>query len=93
MEPIGYPIYPFAVESYVRLGMEEIELLGRLGKEAEEAGRGVSKSGYEASPIGELRASLCRGNYYMYREAWCLLAQVAGREFRAGADRPTDEVA
>jgi hypothetical protein len=81
LEPNGYPFFPFAVESY-----------GLLGKEAEEAGRRVSKSGFVASAIRELSVGLCRGNDYMYRAAWGLLAQVTGQGFRAGADRPTDEV-
>jgi hypothetical protein len=67
LEPNGYPFYPFAVESYACLGKDGIDLLGRLGKDAEEAGRGVSKSGFLASAIRELSVGLCRGNYYMYR--------------------------
>jgi hypothetical protein len=58
------------VESYGRLGKDAIDLLGRLGKEVEEAGRGVSKSGFVASAIRELSVGLCRGNYYMDRAAW-----------------------
>jgi hypothetical protein len=61
-------------------------------KEAEEAGRGVSKSGFVATAIRELSVGLCRGNCYTYRAAWGLLAQVTGHGFCAGADRPTDEV-
>jgi hypothetical protein len=49
-------------------------------------------TGYVASAIRELSVGLCRGNYYMYRAAWGLLAQVTGHGFRAGANRPTDEV-
>jgi hypothetical protein len=92
LEPNGYPFYLFAVESYGRLGKDAMDLLGRLGKEAEEAGRLVSKSGYVASVVREHSVGLCRGNYYVYRAAWGLLAQVTGHEFRAGAEHPTDEV-
>jgi hypothetical protein len=80
------------VESYGRLSKDAIDLLGRLGKEAEEAGRGVSKSGFVASAIRELSMGLCRGNYYMSRAAWGLLAQVTGHGFRMGTDCPSDEV-
>jgi hypothetical protein len=70
-----------------------IDLLGRLGKEAEKLRRrGVSKSGFAASAIRELSVGLCRGSYYMYRAVWGLLAQVTGHGFCAGAGRPTDEV-
>jgi hypothetical protein len=80
------------VESYGCLGKDAIDLLGRLGKEAEKAGHGVRKSGFVASAIRELSLGLCRGNYYMYRAAWGLLAQVTWHGFRAGADRLPDAV-
>jgi hypothetical protein len=68
LEPNGYPFYPFAVESYGRLVKNAIDLLGRLCKEAEWAGRRVSVSGIVASAIRELSVGPCRGNY-MYRVA------------------------
>jgi hypothetical protein len=76
---------------FAGLGKDAIDLLGHLGKEAEEAGRRVSKSGFESSVLRELSVGLCRGNYYMYCVVWGL-TKVTGHAFRAGADRPTDEV-
>jgi hypothetical protein len=60
--------------------------------EAEEAGRKVSKSGFVAAAIQELRVGLCRCNYQMYRALLGLLAGVSGHGFRECAARPTDEV-
>jgi hypothetical protein len=74
------------------LGKPAIIFLRQLGKEAEEAGRKVSKSGFVAAAIRELSVGLCRGNYQMYRASLGLLAGVSGRGFREGAAHPTKEV-
>jgi hypothetical protein len=35
---------------------------------------------------------LCKGNYLMHRASLGVLAGVAGRGFRPGADRPVEDV-
>jgi hypothetical protein len=91
LDPNGYPFILFLVESYGRLGKPAISFLGQLGKEAEEAGRKISKSGFVAAAMRELSVGLCRGNYQMYRASLGLLAGVSGRGFREGAAHPTEE--
>jgi hypothetical protein len=66
LEPNGYPFIPFSVETYGRLGKPAISFLVQLGKEAEEAERKVSKSGFVAAAIRELSVGLCLGSYQMY---------------------------
>jgi hypothetical protein len=92
LEPNGYPFIPFSVETYGCLGKPAISFLGQLGKEAEVAGRKVSKSGFVAAAIPELSAGLCQGNYQMYRALLGLLSGVSGRGFREGAAHPTEKV-
>jgi hypothetical protein len=92
LEPNGYPLIPFSIETYGRLGKPAISFLGQLGLslEAKEAGRMVSKSGFVAAAIRELSVGLCRGNYQMYGASLGLLAGVSGRGFREGAAHPTE---
>jgi hypothetical protein len=53
LEPHGFP---FIVQSYGRLGKPVISLIGRLGIQAEEGSRFVSKSGFMASATREISA-------------------------------------
>jgi hypothetical protein len=90
--PNEYPFSPFSVETYGRLCKPAIIFLGQLGKEAEEAGHKVSKSGFVAAAIQELSAWLCRGNYQMYRALLGLLAGVSRRGFRERAAHSSEEL-
>jgi hypothetical protein len=92
LEPNEFPLSPFSVETYGRLGKPAISFLGKLGKEAEETGHKVSKSGFVAAAIRELSVGLCRGNYQMYRALLGLLAGVSRRGFREGAAHSTEEL-
>jgi hypothetical protein len=74
LEPNGYPFIRFSGETCGRLGEPAISFLGQLGKEAEEAGRKISKSGFVAAAIRELSVGVCQGNYQMYRAScWACL--------------------
>jgi hypothetical protein len=72
---------PFTVETYGRLGKPALRLLARLGQEAAESAGGVSKSGFVAEAIRELSVGMCRGNFYVYRDGYGLLAGALGRGF------------
>jgi hypothetical protein len=92
LEPNGYPFIRFSGETCGRLGKPAISFLGQLGKEAEEAGPKISKSGFVVAAIRELSVGVCQGNYQMYRASLGLLAGVSGRGFLEGAAHPTEEV-
>jgi hypothetical protein len=85
LEPNGYPFTPCSVESYGRLGKPTMDLLSKLGDEAEGAGRRCRKAKIVSRPLRELSVGLCRGNFHMYQASLGLLAGVAGRGFRPGA--------
>jgi hypothetical protein len=91
LAPNGYPLVPFSVETYGRLGKPAVVFLGMLGAEAM-AGGDVSKSGFVAAALQELSVGLCKGNYLMHRASLGVLAGVAGRGLRPGADRPVEDV-
>jgi hypothetical protein len=88
----GYPFILFTVETYGRLGKPALRLLARLGQAAAECAGGVSKSGLVAGAIRELSVGRCRGNFYVCRDGYGLLAGALGRCFRPCVARPMDEV-
>jgi hypothetical protein len=45
-----------------------------------------------AGAIRELSVGMCRGNFYVYRDGYGLLAGALGHGFRPGLARPADEV-
>jgi hypothetical protein len=65
-------------------------IAGRLGQEAAESAEGASKSGFVAGAIRELSVGMCRGNFYVYRDGYGLLAGALGHGFRPGVARSTD---
>jgi hypothetical protein len=54
LESNGYPFTPFSVESYGRLGKPAMDLLSKLGEEAESAGRQCSKAQFVSWTLREL---------------------------------------
>jgi hypothetical protein len=63
VEPNGYSVVPFSVESYGRLGQPAMTLLHSLGDEAAGPG-GVSRASFVAGALRELNVGLIRGNSY-----------------------------
>jgi hypothetical protein len=53
LAPNGFPLLPFSVETYGRLGQPEVTFLGAEGAEAVAAGD-VNKSGFVAAAYGSL---------------------------------------
>jgi hypothetical protein len=82
---------PFSVETYGRLGRPTVAFLGTLGAEGVAAGN-VSLSGFVGAAIRELSVGLCKGNYLMHRASLDVLAGIAGRGLRTGADQPVEDV-
>jgi hypothetical protein len=76
LAPNRYPLVPFSVETYGRLGKPAVALLGMLGAEPVAAGD-VSKSGSVAMELREISVGLCNGNYLMHRASLEVLAGVA----------------
>jgi hypothetical protein len=52
----------------------------------------MGKSRFVAAALQELRVGLCKGNYLMHWALLGVLAGVAGRGLRLGADRPNEDV-
>jgi hypothetical protein len=70
---------------------QELMAIGhQLGMMAEGAGRKVSKSGYVASAIPDLRVGLCRGKYQVHKAS--LVASMSGLGFCASTARPVNKV-
>jgi hypothetical protein len=69
LAPNRYPLVPFLVETY-----------GRLGKPV--VAGDVSKSGSVAMELREISVGLCNGNYLMHRASLEVLAGVAGASAR-----------
>jgi hypothetical protein len=92
LEPHGYPFTPFSVESYGRLGKPAMDLLSKLGEEAEDTVRQCGKAHFVSWTLRELSIGLCKGNFHMYRASLGLLAGVTGRGLRLGAAFPMEEL-
>jgi hypothetical protein len=90
VEPHGYGLVPFSVETYGRLGQQSMKLLHLLGDEAAGPG-GVTRASFVNGALRELSVGLCRGNFFAYRASVGMLARSSGASFRAGMRVDTDE--
>ena len=87
-----YEFVPFALESYVRLGVSGQSFLKRLGDIA--AGRSnISKSAFIRSAYREVSCSLQRGIGLMYARSTMNIARAPGRHFEPGCAVPVQDEA
>jgi hypothetical protein len=88
LEPNGYPFVPFSVASYGHIGQPAMKLLHALGDDAAGPGR-VTRASFVAGALREISVGLCRGNFFMYRACWGMIAKASATGFRAGMRVPT----
>jgi hypothetical protein len=91
VEPHEYLFVPFSVDMYGRLGQPVMELLHKLGDEADGPG-GILRASFVAGALGELSLGLFVGIFFMLCASVGMLARVRGTGFRARTDVPADDL-
>jgi hypothetical protein len=74
VEPNGYPFVPFSVESYGRIGQLATKLVHALGDDVASPG-GFTRASFVAGALREICVGLCRGNFFMYRACFGMIAK------------------
>jgi hypothetical protein len=86
------PFTPFSAESYGRIGKPAMDLLSKLGEEAEGAGPQCRKAHLVSRTLWKLSVGLCSCNFHMYRASLRLLSGGTGSGFQPGAAVHTEEL-
>jgi hypothetical protein len=74
------PFVPMSVESFGRLGVPTLTLLGDLADQAVQAGApGLSRAAFISGTLRELSVALCRGNASLCRSGAYVVTRTAGR--------------
>jgi hypothetical protein len=89
VEPNGYRLVPFSVETYGRIGQPAMKLMHDLGEEAVGPG-GVSRLFFVAGALRELSVGLCRGSILAFWASLGVLARSSSSGFRPGLSLPTN---
>jgi hypothetical protein len=87
------PLLPMSVESFGRLGVPALTLLGDLADQAVQAGGpGLSRAAFISGALRELSVALCRGNASLCRSGAYVVTRAAGWTPMCGLARPSAEV-
>jgi hypothetical protein len=87
------PFVPKSVESFRRLGVSALMLLGDLADRAVQAGRpGLSRAAFILEALRELSVAISRGYASLCRSGAYVATRAAGRTPMRGLARPSAEV-
>jgi hypothetical protein len=87
------PFVPMSVESFGRLGVPALTLLGDLADQAVQAGGpGHSRAAFISGALRELSVALCRGNASLCRSGANVATRAVGRTPMRSLARPSAEV-